>query len=64
MPCMLVYGVSGAGNSMLLEKFQRDHTQHDERRSGRRMIVAAELPPVLRRRSLHAEIIRSMFDER
>jgi len=49
---------------MLLEKFQRDHTQHDERRSGRRMIVAAELPPVLRRRSLHAEIIRSMFDER
>ncbi len=35
MPCMLIYGVSGAGKSMLLEKFQRDHTQNNERRSGR-----------------------------
>jgi hypothetical protein len=24
MPCMLIYGVSGAGKTMLLEKFQRD----------------------------------------
>ncbi len=60
MPCMLIYGVSGAGKSMLLEKFQRDHAQTDERRSGRRMIVAAELPPVPLLRSLYAEIIRSM----
>jgi hypothetical protein len=46
MPCMLIYGVSGAGKSMLLEKFQRDHAQICERRSGRRMIVATRLPPV------------------
>src|SRR6202030_2861124 len=46
MPCMLLYGDSGMGKSMILEKFQRDHTQTNERRSGRRMIVAAELPPV------------------
>ncbi len=60
MPCMLIYGVSGAGKSMLLEKFQRDHSQTGERRSGRRMIVAAELPPVPLLSSLYAEIIRSM----
>jgi hypothetical protein len=45
---------------MLLEKFQRDHSQTGERRSGRRMIVAAELPPVPLLSSLYAEIIRSM----
>ena len=28
---MLIYGVSGAGKSLLLEKFQRDHAQTDER---------------------------------
>jgi hypothetical protein len=60
MPCMLIYGVSGAGKSMLLEKFQRDHAQTGERRSGRRMIIAAELPPVPLLSSLYAEIIRSM----
>jgi Cdc6-like AAA superfamily ATPase len=57
---MLIYGVSGAGKSMLLEKFQRDHTQICERRSGRRMIVSTQLPPVPLLRSLYAEIIRSM----
>jgi hypothetical protein len=57
---MLIYGVSGAGKSMLLEKFQRDHEQSAERKSGTRMIVAAELPPVPLLRSLYAEIIRSM----
>jgi hypothetical protein len=48
-----------ACKSMLL-KNQREHAQTDERRSGRRMIVAAELPPVPLLRSLYAEIIRSM----
>ena len=38
MPCMLIYGVSGAGKSMLLEKFQRDHAQTDERRSEHRQL--------------------------
>ena len=60
MPCMLIYGVSGAGKTMLLEKFQRDHAQTCEERSGRRTIVAAELPPVPLLRSLYAEIIRSL----
>jgi AAA+ superfamily predicted ATPase len=60
MPCMLIYGVSGAGKSMLLEKFQRDHAQICERRSGKRLIVSAELPPVPLLRSLCAELIRSL----
>lgn len=60
MPCMLIYGVSGTGKSMLLEKFQRDHAQVCERRSGRRLIVAIELPAVPHLNSLYAEIIRSL----
>jgi hypothetical protein len=60
MPCMLIYGVSGAGKTMLLEKFQRDHLKTCEERSGRRTIVSAELPPVPLLRSLYAEIIRSL----
>jgi hypothetical protein len=46
MPCLLIYGVSGAGKSMLLEKFQRDHTEVCQRRSGRRLVVAVQMPPV------------------
>ena len=57
---MLIYGVSGAGKTMLLEKFQRDHLKTCEERSGRRTIVSAELPPVPLLRSLYAEIIRSL----
>jgi len=57
---MLIYGVSGAGKTMLLEKFQRDHMKTCEERSGRRTIVSAELPPVPLLRSLYAEIIRSL----
>src|ERR1700730_11731531 len=60
MPCMLIYGVSGTGKTMLLEKFQRDHLKTCEERSGRRTIVSAELPPVPLLRSLYAEIIRSL----
>ena len=60
MPCMLIYGVSGAGKTMLLEKFQRDHLKTCEERSGRRTVVSAELPPVPLLRSLYAEIIRSL----
>ena len=60
MPCMLIDGVSGAGKSMLLEKFQRDHMQICQRKSGRRTIVSSQLPPVPLLRSLYAEIIRSM----
>jgi hypothetical protein len=51
MPCLLNYGVSGAGKSMLLEKFQRDHAQTCQRRSGRRAIVP---PRCLRCRSFGA----------
>jgi replication-associated recombination protein RarA len=57
---MLIYGVSGAGKSMLLEKFQRDCESAAEHKNGSRLVIAAELPPVPQLRSLYAEIIRSM----
>ncbi len=60
MPCMLIYGVSGAGKSMLLEKFHRDNAKTGDRRGGRRTIISAELPPVPLLQSLYAEIIRAM----
>jgi Bacterial TniB protein len=60
MPCLLLYGVSGAGKSMLLEKFQRDNNTLCERCSGRRPIVTAQMPPVPLVRSLYGEIIRSL----
>jgi len=63
MPCLLIYGVSGAGKSMLLEKFQRDHAQTCQRRSGRRAIVAAQMPPVPLIRSLYGELIRALNAE-
>lgn len=60
MPCLLIYGASGAGKSMLLEKFQRDHAESCQRRSGRRVIVAAQMPPVPLIRSLYGELIRAL----
>src|SRR3979411_1957365 len=33
MPCLLIYGVSGAGKSMLLEKFKRDHAPSQPKRA-------------------------------
>ncbi len=60
MPCLLIYGMSGTGKSMLLEKFQRDHGPGSHGRTGRRTIIAAQMPPVPIVRSLYAEIVRSL----
>ena len=60
MPCLLLYGVSGTGKSMLIEKFQRDHATKNPSRTGRRTIIATQMPPVPVLRSLYAEIVRSL----
>ena len=60
MPCVLIYGMSGTGKSMLLEKFQRDSAKKVGRPTGRRTIVAAQMPPVPQVRSLYAEIVRAL----
>lgn len=60
MPCLLIYGMSGTGKSMLLEKFQRDHGGNGQGRTGRRAIIATQMPPVPIVRSLYAEIVRSL----
>jgi Cdc6-like AAA superfamily ATPase len=60
MPCLLIYGVSGAGKSMLLEKFKRDHAPKRATRSGQRPIIATQMPPVPVVRSLYGEIVRTL----
>lgn len=60
MPCLLIYGVSGAGKSMLLEKFKRDHAPKRTSRTGQRPIIATQMPPVPVIRSLYGEIVRTL----
>jgi Cdc6-like AAA superfamily ATPase len=60
MPCLLIYGVSGAGKSMLLEKFKRDHAPKRANRNGQRPIVATQMPPLPVVRSLYGEIVRTL----
>src|ERR1017187_3597592 len=60
MPCLLIYGVSGAGKSMLLEKFKRDHAPKRASKSGQRPIIATQMPPVPVIRSLYGEIVRTL----
>jgi Cdc6-like AAA superfamily ATPase len=60
MPCLLIYGVSGAGKSMLLEKFKRDHAPKRANRNGQRAIIATQMPPVPVVRSLYGEIVRTL----
>jgi hypothetical protein len=55
--CLLIYGVSGAGKSMLLEKFRGDYAATRPTRSGQRPIVATQMPPLPTLRSLYAEIV-------
>jgi predicted ATPase len=34
MPCLLLYGESGMGKTMIIEKFERMHPPHHDRASG------------------------------
>ena len=60
MPSLLIYGVSGAGKSMLLENFRRDHSPSRPTRSGHRAIVTTQMPPVPVIHSLYSEIVRAL----
>jgi len=60
MPCLLIYGVSGAGKSMLLEKFKRDHAPKRASKNGQQSIIATQMPPVPALRSLYGEIVRTL----
>ena len=60
MRCLLIHGVSGAGKSMLLEKFQRDHATQGAKGAGRRTIIATQMRPVPVMRSLYGEMIRAL----
>ena len=53
MPCLMIYGGSGEGKTMLLEKFRRDSAPAQMPRSGQRSIVTTRMPPVPVIRSLY-----------
>lgn len=60
MPCLLIYGMSGAGKTMLLEKFRRDSAATRQPKSGHRAIITTQMPPVPVLRSLYGEIVRTL----
>ena len=60
MPCLLIYGVSGAAKSMLLEKFKRDNKPSKVKSDGQRLIFTTQMPPVPVVRSLYGEIVRNL----
>jgi hypothetical protein len=60
MPCLLIYDVSGVGESMLLEKFKRDHARKRANREGQRSLIATQMPPIPVVRSLYGEIVRTL----
>jgi hypothetical protein len=47
MPCMLLYGDSGKGKTMILEKMERQHPDSYEERRGitLRPVVSVQIPP-------------------
>lgn len=57
---LLIYGVTGTGKSMLLERFKRDHTPKRPVRQGQRPIIATQMAPVPVVRRLYGEIHRTL----
>jgi len=59
MPCVLLYGDSGIGKTMILEKFARGHGDQYDQKEGkqRRPIVTAQMPPAPDERRLYTSIL-------
>jgi hypothetical protein len=60
MQNMLIHGTSGAGKSMIIEKFIRDHRTASDRREQARPIVSMQMPPLPTLRSFFSELLRSL----
>jgi len=60
MQNMLIHGASGAGKSMLIEKFVRDHPADPDAHRPWRPVLAIQMPPMPTLRSFFAEILRSL----
>src|SRR4030088_1820468 len=60
MQNVLIHGVSGAGKSMIIEKFIRDHPLESGLDTSLRAIVTMQTPPLPTMRSFFAELLRCL----
>lgn len=62
MPCLLVYGDSGMGKTMLLEKFKRAHRPYFEPQRGvqRIEVLSVQMPPVPSQARFYGQILHAL----
>lgn len=62
MPCMLLYGDSGVGKTMILEKFSRQHCGGYNAAQGRatRPLIVVDMPPAPDERRLYGAILEAL----
>jgi Bacterial TniB protein len=60
MQNVLIHGTSGAGKSMIIEKFIRSHPLEVDREDATRPIVSLQMPPPPTLRSFFSEMLRSL----
>ena len=60
MQNVLIHGNSGAGKSMIIEKFIRSHSLEMDREDASRPIVNMQMPPLPTLRSFFSELLRSL----
>jgi hypothetical protein len=60
MQNVLIHGNSGAGKSMIIEKFIRSHSLELDREDAARPMVSMQMPPLPTLRSFFSELLRSL----
>jgi hypothetical protein len=60
MQNVLIHGMSGAGKSMVIEKFGRSHPTQIDSHGPKRSIVVMQMPPLPTVRSFYSELLRSL----
>jgi replication-associated recombination protein RarA len=62
MPCLLLYGDSGMGKTMIVEKFERMHPVHHDKATGTetRPVVILQMPPCPDERRLFVRILNAV----
>jgi hypothetical protein len=62
MPCLLIYGATGMGETRIIEKFLRDNRSHFDKKLGKTRVpvVSIQMPPAPSERDLYEEILGGM----
>src|ERR1700704_6122625 len=62
MPCLVIYGATGMGETRLIQKFLRDNRSHFDRKLGKTRVpvVSIQMPPAPSERDLYEEILNGM----